>query len=139
MGTTVEEQYANVTPPRRGECMALAVDVTARPYDLTVLPIQGVLPEAAHSRRLESYLTMRAITADVWFYFSGVTASDLSAVANIAVGGALSYPTTNGWVIPVGTEVRVRIDRSRDLFLICQTAAGTATLLVRASSNPGIA
>jgi hypothetical protein len=137
MGTVVEEQLANVQPPRRGECFALTVDSTARPYDITALAFGGITPEAAHARRLETFVTLRAVTNDVWFYFSKTTASDLDNTAAIAAGGALAYATPHAFVIPAGTETRVRLDRSTDLFLIVKAASTSGILLFRASSHPG--
>lgn len=137
MGTFVEEQSANVQPPRRGECIALTVDVTARPYDLGALALSGFTPEADSKRRHELFVTLRAVTSDVWFHLSDGTSSALDPTAAIAVGGTLASAAAHGWVIPAGTEQRFRIDRSKDTFLVCRTASGAAVLLIRASSNPG--
>lgn len=138
MGTVVEEQLANVQPPRRGECFALTVDSTARAYDITVLAFGGIAPEAGHSRRLETFVTLRAITNDVYFYFSNVNTADLDNTSVIAAGGALAYANPQGFPIAAGTEVRVRLDRSRDLFLIVKAASTSGTLFFRASSSPGL-
>ncbi|MBA2683260.1 MAG: hypothetical protein H0U66_02040 [Gemmatimonadaceae bacterium] len=136
MGAFVEDQLANVQPPRRGECFALAVDATARPYDLTPLAFGGVAVEGTAARRNETFVTLRALTGDVYVQFSPVTASDLDQTAVLAAGSALSYPNTHGFVIPAGQEMRVRLDRSRDRFVIVKTTT-TATLFFRASSHPG--
>lgn len=137
MGAFVEDQLANVQPPRRGECFTLSVDTTARPYDLSTLAFGGVSVEGGNSRRDETFVTIRAITADIWLHFSQATASDLDNTATIAVGGTLAYANTMGGVILAGQEIRVRLDRSRDRFMICKTSAGTATMLFRVSSHPG--
>lgn len=136
MGTFVEDQAANVQPPRRGECFALSVDNTARPYDMTAIAFGGVATEAGNSRRDETFVSLRALTADIYIHFSQTTQSDLDLTAVLAVGSALSYPTTHGYIIPVGTEMRVRLDRARDRFMIVKTAAA-ATLFFRVSSHPG--
>lgn len=137
MGTFVEEQQNNIQAPRRGECIALSVDVTARPYDLGAIDLGGFIPEADSKRRHEVFVTLRAVTADVWFHFSDGTSAALDPAAAIAVGGTIASAAAHGWTITAGTEQRFRIDRSRDTFLVCRTAAGTATLLMRPSSNQG--
>lgn len=136
MGAFVEDQAANVQPPRRGECFALTVDATARPYDLSAVAFGGVAVEAGAARRNETFVTLRALTADIYVHFSPTATSDLDPAAVLAAGSALSYPTTHGFVLPVGTEIRVRLDRSRDKFMVVRTAAA-ATLYFRASSHPG--
>jgi hypothetical protein len=134
MSQMAEEQAANVLPPRRGEVLALAVDATARPYALSGLTLAGKVPEGAGSR-FELYVTVQAVTADVWLHFASATASDLDPAAALAAGSALAFANTYGWRVPSGTEQSFRLDRATDKFLVCRTSSGTATLLLRASSQ----
>lgn len=135
MGQMAEEQAANVQPPRRGEVVALAVDATARAYSLTSLALAGVTPEASGLSRAEVYVTVQAVTADVWLYFNEGTASDLDPAAAVSAGSTFAFASTYGWRVPSGTEQSFRLDRGRDTHLVCRTSSGTATLLFRASSN----
>jgi hypothetical protein len=130
-----EEQASNVLPPRRGEVLALAVDATARAYSLTSLTLAEKSVEAATSQRIALYLTVQAVTADVWLVLSDGTASDLDPTAAVIAGGTLAFANSYGWRIPSGTEQAFRVDRSKDTHLVCRTSSGTATLLIRASSH----
>jgi hypothetical protein len=134
MGQMAEEQAANILPPRRGEVLALAVDATARGYALGSLALGGATPEGAATGRQEIYVTVQAVTADVWLYFAPATASDLDPATAVAAGGTLSFANTYGWRVPSGTEQAFRLNRAQDKFLVCRTSSGTATLLIRASS-----
>lgn len=126
--------YSNYTPPRRGACFALGVDVTARPYDLTQVDFGGFVVGEKKTRQ-RCFLELTALTADVWIYFDTATSNDLNPAAVLAPGSALTYVTTQGMRIAAGTTVRWRIDRQQDKFMIAMTLAGTATLLFRASSE----
>jgi hypothetical protein len=137
MGTAAEEQAANVQPPRRGAVLAISVDTTARPYDLSSLDLGGITPEADHKRRHETWVTLQADGGDVYYYFSSATASNLDNTAAVAAGGTPAYATTHGAKIKQDDRHEVRIDRSRDVFLIVKTSTGTATLRFWASSHAG--
>lgn len=138
MATVAEQQLANVTPPRRGAVLALAVDTTARAYDLKDLVLGGYAPKEDLSRAEYVYVTLQAVGDegdDVWFVFSTTSAADLDESTEIAAGNALVFADTFGWRLAAGTSVRVRISRSEDRFLITKAAANTPTLLLRASSD----
>lgn len=136
MSSTVGEALAaRVLPPRRGAVVALTVDTTVRPYALGSLALAGYTPEAAAHQREEVYLTLQADGAKVYYYFASATASDLANGTTIAAGGTLAYGNAYCAVIPDGTSAQVCIDRSQDKFLIIQTASGTATLRIYASSE----
>ncbi len=135
MAYVVQEQHARTEAPRRGECIALTVDATTSAYPLGSLALSGFTPEGDAVRRNEVFVTLRAITADVWFYFSNGSSTALDNTAAVADGGTLAYADTYGWMIPAGQESRMLIDRSRDTHLVVKTSSGTATLLIRASSH----
>lgn len=128
------QQADNIRPPRRGEILALGVDVTARPYDLKALALDGYAPNES-TGPAHVYISLTAITADVYFYFAPATANDLDPTAAVAAGGTPAYANTHGWRLVANTEQRLRINRALDKFLVIRTAAATATLLIRASSE----
>ncbi len=122
------EQTANVAPPRRGKVIALAVDATARPYDISALSLAG-------STSLSCIVALQAQTASVFYYFAPATANDLDPAAVISAGGAIAYANTFGVEIPAGATHEVRIDRTLDLFLVVRTSSATATLRLWAASE----
>lgn len=127
-----ERLETNKLPARRGAVLALAVDVTPRPYDLTALNLSGVYkPKQAD----QVCLTLRAVTADIWYQFSDVTGATLDPAAVLAAGSALAYANTYGAVLPAGQEIRVHIRKDLDKWLIIRTSAATATLILYASSE----
>jgi hypothetical protein len=137
MSSTAGEQIAaRVLPPRRGACIALAVDATARVYALGSLALGGFTPDAAGSKRAEVYVTLQAVTADVWLYFAPATHTpDLDPADVIAAGGTLAFDNAQGFRIPVDGAIQVVLDRTLDKFMVCRTSSGTATLLAYASSE----
>ncbi len=135
MSGHAQHQAANIAPPRRGAVIALGVDTTARPYDISALALGGYTPHNANNRQEYVFLTLQADGGDVYFHFASATASDLDNAAAIAAGGAIAFANTYGAKIPVNTEQTLRIDRTQDKFLIIETASGTATLRFWASSE----
>lgn len=132
--SAAEHQAANVVPPRRGKIIALAVDATARPYDLRALDLAGYIggdkPDSRHV-----YLDLQAVGGDVWLQFSPDTQNDLNPAAALAAGSPLAYDNTHGSRIPQNAERSVRIDRSVDKWLTVRTSSGAATLILSASSE----
>ncbi len=129
-----EEQAANTTPPRRGKVLALAIDSTARPYNFATLDLAGIT-QGDRTQQQYVFVTLQAITADVYFYFAPATANDLDNTASISAGSALAYANTYGWRLPQNEERSFRLDRNQDRFLVVKTASGSATLLIAASSE----
>lgn len=132
-------QADNIRPPRKSHIIALAVDATARAYDLSSLEMGGKNFNAGASLRDAIYLTLEAETADIYYYFDTATSSTLDDTAKVSAGGSLAYATTYAMRIPQNDTRDVRIERSTDKFLVVKTATGTATLRFYASSQPTIA
>lgn len=131
-----EGQAANVRPPRRGACIALTVDSTARAYDLTGLTFGGGKPSEDGSGARNVFLTLQAETADVYFHLSSTNSADINQATVIAAGGTLAFANTSCAVLKYGTDgTPVRLDRGVDKYLVVKTSAGTATLRIWASSD----
>lgn len=137
MGTIAEDQIAQSMPPRRGGCVALAVDATARPYDMTTLALgRAIAPDTGGKTRDNVVLWMAADGADIYFHFDSATSSGLALAPNVDAGGTLATGDTPGGVLRVGQPAqRFIIDRALDKFLIVKTAGDSATLRFWAGSS----
>lgn len=128
-----EHQAANILPPRRGAVLAIAVDTTARAYDITTIDL-GDVYKAAHGD--EVYLTLQADGAKVYYHFKETTGgTGLDNTAAVAAGGTIAFADTYGAFVGDGERVQERITRNLDKFLVVKTASGTATLRIWASSH----
>ncbi len=133
-------QADDVMPPRLSAVWCQTVDVTARPYQIALLQL-GSPPTAnvGSARPDHVYLTLHADGGDIYYQFASATSSALVYSAVNAVGVALTPATAMtsamGMRIPSGAFVPVRINRAVDKWIILQTAAGTATLRLYASSQ----
>lgn len=130
MASVAEEQAAHITPPRRGAVWAVAVDSTARAYDLSATPLGGYTPEASGERRQHVDVYLQAETNDVYFYFDTATGSSLSNTASqTATAAALAFADTYCGFLKAGlAPIKVRIDRSIDKFIQVK-ATSTAGIL----------
>lgn len=137
MGSLAEVQAASILPPRRGAVWAVAVDSTARAYDMTALSLAGATPEAAGTRPTHVYLYLQAETNDVYFYFDSATGSALAdATKQAAAAGAVAMADAHGAVLKAGNPpLRVRIDRSLDKFIQVKAASTAGVLRMWASSE----
>ena len=135
MGSNAEAQAANVQPPRRGQIFAVSVSATATAYNLGGLAMSGATPEASAARRNELYIAIQADGGAIYYYFHSATASDLDDTAKASVGGAVAYANTYGVLLPASAVHEIRIDRSRDKFLVLKTASGTAIARIWATSE----
>lgn len=137
MGTIAEDQWAQSMPPRRGLVVALAVDSTARPYNLSTLAIGSPnAPQGSGKRREVVGLWMQAETNDVYFHFDSATSSGLADTAKIAAGGTMAYADTYGAVLKAGNPpILFRIDRAIDVFLIVKAASTAGVLRMWAASD----
>lgn len=135
-------QSDNISPPRRGAYLVQAVDTTARPYQLALLPLGGK-PITNANQADHVYLTLGADGGDVYLYFSSVTASDLDDTAANAAGTPWTATTMSGNTtycekIASGTVRDFRIERSVDRWIVLKTSTGTANLRFYASSQPEV-
>ncbi len=129
MGTVAEEQLAGNTPPRKGSVWAVAVDATARAYNISKAAFGGYTPEGANTIRQHVVLYMQAQTNDVFFYFHTATDTALSDTdTQTATAADLAFGTTHCGVIKAGSVEVFRIDRTVDKFLVVK-AASTAGVL----------
>jgi hypothetical protein len=133
MGIAAEHQFANVTPPRRGEVLALATDTTVRAYDLRSLTLAGFAPKESHARE-HVYVSITALSGDLYFYFSSTNSTDLDNTAKLAAGSTLAYANTYCDVLKEGNTVQFRINRQKDKYLVVKGST-TGTVIVRASSE----
>lgn len=131
-----EQQAANVVPPRRGSIVALGIDATARPYDLTALAFGG--DSYNEKTQTHVFLTLQNEGTDpVYYALLSATANDLDDTAKIAAGGTLAFANPHAAVIQGGQMHRVRIQKDVDKFLEVKCAATkTSTLRIYASSSP---
>ncbi len=118
------------SPPRRGLVWALAVDATARVYDISKLAIGGYTPEATQKRRAEVYIYLQAETNDVYFYFDSATGTTLDdTTKQTATTADAAYAGTYGAILEAGNPpLKLRINRATDKF-ICVKATSTAGVL----------
>jgi hypothetical protein len=132
-------RYQNeIMPPRRGQCLAIEVDSTARAYDLSTIAFGGVTPNEAAKEPQEVVLYLQAQTNDVFFYFAdgevGVTATtdvdDIDNTAKITAGSAIAFANTYAAQLDATTKapMKIRINRAQDRFLVVK-AASTAGVL----------
>ena len=142
---SAEYQTAEFAPPRRGAVIALAVDSTARAYDMKSLALGGHTPTEAARDPKSVVIWMQAETNDVFFYFaSGDVAADpaagtsavattdvddVSDTATITAGNALAFANTYCALLKAGNgPLPIRINRGVDRFLVVK-AASTAGVL----------
>jgi len=137
-------QHLCGNPPRRGAVIALAVDSTARGYDVGLIDLGGVTPQQDVKRRHEVIVWLQAESNDVYFYFADGTAPDVApaAVAGVdntaalAAGTPLAYDNAYCGVLKAGMPpLPFSIDRSIDRFIVVKTAASTATIRFWAGST----
>ncbi len=140
MTDRAQTQAANVVPPRRGLVWAQAVDVTARPYNIALLPFGG--KAICNANQVDHiYLTLQADGGDVYYYFDSATGSALLDTTTNAAGTPLTATTMSAAMaakVPSGSSVDVRIERNLDSWICVKTSASTATLRVYASSGPEV-
>lgn len=131
-----EHQAANVAPPRRGETFDLAVDATARSYDLRPLNLAGYIANDKLDPK-HVFLSLQAVDGDVWIQFSpeDPTVPELNPATVITAGDPLVSNNEQGYRIPQNAELQARINRAIDRFMIVRTTMGTATLSFYASSE----
>lgn len=129
------DQADNRTPARTGKVVCISVDATSRAYDLTGLE----LGQIATGKKEVIYLDIAADGANVYYAF-GVTAPTVDNTAAMAAVAATAVFTASACdVIFANTKEAVRIHRSganADNFVSFKTSAGTATVRIRASSEP---
>lgn len=150
MGDIIQDQEADIQPPRIGFIVVQSVDGTSRGYDLTKLQLQDEsLGAAAGLTRNEVFFTMEnKDSANVIFFaFDSqpvANAVSIDDTANNAVqsNGSIGF-TANGCapLQPLGSRDE-RVIRNTDKTLILKCASGkTAILVIEVTSKslPGAA
>jgi len=133
--TEAQDQFFNLVGPRRGKVLAVAVDATARAYDLTALAFGDDPYQAVKAQFCD--ITVQADGNDIFFYFDSATGSALSDTAVVSAGGTAAFADTYAAKIDSGTFQTFRIRRNLDKFIQVKCASGkTATLRLYASSHP---
>lgn len=136
MGSVADEQDANITPPRRGQVVALSVDATARAYDLTGLALGSANAPQVSPKREEVFVTLVSWGTTVWYHFSPTNDASIDDTAAIAAGSPLAFANTYGEPLGDGATVDLRIDRNVDKYLVVKAASGaTGKLYIRPSSE----
>lgn len=137
MASVAEEQIASLTPPRRLAVWAVAVDSTARAYDLSKITIGGYTPEASGKKRANVVLYLQAETNDVYFYFDSATGSALAnATTQSAAAADVLMDTAHCAVLKAGNPpIQVRIDRTIDKFIQVKAASTAGVLRMWACSE----
>lgn len=134
MGTYGNDQCA---PPRRGATWAVAVDSTARPYDISKCALGGYTPEAGNKKRAEVYLFLQAETNDVYFHFHTSGTNDLADTSTqTATAADLSFAAAYGAILEAGAPpLKVRINRNIDRFIVLKAASTAGVLRMWAASD----
>ncbi len=140
MSSVAEEQASSLTPPRRGAVWAVAVDSTARAYDISAAILgagETVAPEAASKRRRQVVLYLQAETNDVYFYFDTATGSSLAdSTKQSATAAALAFNDAHCAILKAGNNpIQVRIDRSIDKFIQLKAVSTAGVLRMWACSE----
>lgn len=133
----VEHQYCELRPPRKGTVLTIAVDSTARAYDLSALDIgnDGTAPISPGDRPRSVMLFMTADTNDVYFYFDSVSSAVLDNTAVVAAGGSPVYSTAFCALLKAANlPTYFRINRQTDRFLVVKTATAAGNLRIWAAS-----
>jgi hypothetical protein len=127
-------QDSNIQPARRGQGVAIAVDATARPYDITGINWNSVKYNA-DSQNSWLYLDLQNDgTSTIYYYFDTVTSSDMAEGTIQAAGATLAQVNAVPKAIPTGVTVPVRIKRDVDKWLVLKSSA-TSTLRIFPSSD----
>lgn len=144
MGDIIQDQEADIQPPRIGFIIVQAVDGTSRGYDLTQIQLQDESIGAKNGlTRNEVYLTMENADASnaVYFAFDSAPVANAVVIDDTAVNavnttGAMVF-TANGCapLQPLGARDE-RINRSIDKTLILKCASGkTAKIVIEITSK----
>lgn len=131
MGNHIAQgQEANRMPPRVGSILAITLDTTSRRYDLGAVALGGKDIVA----KGELFVSLISTVA---FYIAtnSTNAGTVDETAALAAGGTVSAFTTNGaWLVPANTEVRLRLDRVQDRYLVVK-GSGAGIVRIYASSD----
>lgn len=128
-----QDQDADIQAPRRGQAFALAVDATARAYDITNDNWNGNAYQPGYSDHV--FLDLQNDGANPIYYYFDIQGAvvDMNVAIITAAGTTPVLDTRVPKVLRSGQDTPVRIDRVTDKFLHVVSALGS-TLRVCASS-----
>jgi len=139
MATTseAEQQKATTIGARRGQIVAIAVDGTARSYDLRLLPFGG---QAFQQSFKEAVFITLANDGGVPLYYqlNQDGTADIDPSANIAISNPPAFTNTHCQAIFSNTKEVIRLDRFVDKFIVIRTAGSATTLRLSVSSPPTV-
>jgi hypothetical protein len=149
MQTEATRQADNITPPRQGEVIPLAIDGTSRAYDTAAITIAGSAYRPGQNDH--AYLTLyNAGTETIYFVFAPpdnvgqpncfinptppATAIDDTQI--LAAGSTLAYAKAYCFPLLSQTAQDMRFHRDYERYLIVKCPSGqTSTLYLYASSQ----
>lgn len=104
-------QAAYVTPPKRGQLLALAVTTSTQFVDLTTEITIAALDSRKERLFCGKYITLQAEDADVYVALSATSTGALDPTTTSAVDGTTKAPTPNVdleecLLIPAGTSIQ---------------------------------
>jgi hypothetical protein len=108
-------QASYVTPPRRGQLLALAVTTSTQFVDLTTEVTIAALSNRKERIFCGKYLTLQAEDADVYVALSATSTGALVPATTSAVDGTTKAPTPDVdleecLLIPAGTSIQFLMD-----------------------------
>ncbi len=134
-------QADNIVPARLGSIWVQTVDNTARPYNIGILPFGG--KAIVNTNQPDHvYLSMYADGGDVYYQFTNATSATLDPAATNAAGVALTATTMSAsgamcGIIPNGSTLDVRIERSKDTWLVLYSTTGPLLRVFASSQAEG--
>src|SRR5882762_10388933 len=134
-GAEALHQDANIQGPRRGQGIALTVDVTARAYDMRTLPWN--VQSFSAPTDIFLYLDFQNDgTFPIYYYFSpAVSPVDLDDASVIAAGTPLLLDPKAPKLLRASQDATVRIQCDIDQFLVIKSTGGPTVLRIMASSH----
>lgn len=131
-----QRQDSNIQGGRRGEGTAVAIDTTARAYDLRGLIWNGQKYYAVYQEFVFLDLQNDG-DGKIYYYFSPTNTVDLNEATIQAAGSTLANTLAVPKVIRGNTDAPARIQRDKDLFLIVKgSAASTLRIFPSSDSSP---
>lgn len=139
--SNASRQAAYVTPPKRGQVLALAVTTSTQFVDLTTEITIAALDGRKERIFCGKYLTLLAEDDDVYVALSATTTGALDPTTTSAIDGTTKAPTPDAgleecMLIPSGTSIQFLMDGETTpyKYLAFIGAAGGGVLRVAPSS-----
>ena len=128
------EQADDLTPAMEGRTLSIALDTTARTYDLSTVDL-GSEGDLVGQGQEAGQLYLRLVCNGDYFYmFSNNASATISKTQAVAAAGALAMPVNVPDLNPSLFVEHVRINRKRHRYLTVLADSGTPILRIRPSS-----